>query len=63
MTVTNNLKPRPKANFRPGSRKYNQMMDTKRGSPWTREKSTGLLMVDRNSTPQTSKMAILQQDM
>ena len=38
MTVTNNLKPRPKANFRPGSRKYNQMMDTKRGGPWMAEK-------------------------
>ena len=34
MTVTSNLKPRPKVNFRPGSRKYNQMMDTKRGGPW-----------------------------
>lgn len=38
MKVTNNPKSRPKANFRPGSRKYNQMMDTKRGGPWTPEK-------------------------
>ena len=36
--VTNNPKPRPKANFRLGSRKHNQMMDTKRGGPWTPEK-------------------------
>ena len=38
MTVTNNPKPRPKVNFRQGSRKYNRMMDTKRGGPWTLEK-------------------------
>ena len=38
MKVANNPKPRPKANFRPDSRKHNQMIDTKRGGPWTPEK-------------------------
>jgi hypothetical protein len=28
------VKPRPKADFRPGSRKHNQMMGPKRGGPW-----------------------------
>lgn len=38
MKVIKNPKPRPRANFKPGSRKHNQMMDAKRGGPWTQDK-------------------------
>jgi hypothetical protein len=33
-----NPKPRPKTNFKPGSRKHNQIIDPKRGGPWTPDK-------------------------
>ena len=36
--MTNNPKPGPKTNFKPGRRRHNQMMDAKRGGLWTKDK-------------------------